>query len=136
MQQVFSTTIRRKRGKGTRPGPPAHDDHVQRQFRADRPDVLWLADITEHRTREGKLYLCAIKDACSNRIVGYAIDSRMPATLAVTALRTAIARRAPEAGLLVHSDRGSQGGFNRRSQHHGRGVIVDARRGPRPGFAS
>ena len=107
-QQVFSTTIRRKRGKGTRPGPPAHDDHVQRQFRADRPDTLWLADITEHRTREGKLYLCAIKDACSNRIVGYAIDARMPATLAVTALRTAIARRAPEAGLLVHSDRGSQ----------------------------
>jgi putative transposase len=107
-QQVISTTIRRRRGKGTRPGPPAHDDHVQRKFRAKRPDALWLADITEHRTGEGKLYLCAIKDACSNRIVGYAIDSRMPASLAVTALRTAIARRGPAAGLLVHSDRGSQ----------------------------
>jgi len=107
-QQVFSTTIRRKRGKATRPGPPAHDDHVQRKFRAERPNTLWLADITEHRTGEGKLYLCAIKDACSRRIVGYSIDSRMPASLAVTALRTAIARRAPAAGLLVHSDRGSQ----------------------------
>jgi putative transposase len=108
MQQVFSTTIRRKRGMGTRPGPPADDDHVQRKFRAASPDVLWLADITEHRTREGKLYLCAIKDACSNRVVGYSIDSRMPAALAVTALPTAIARRGPTARLLVHSDRGSQ----------------------------
>lgn len=107
-QQVFSATIRRKRGKGTRPGPPVHDDHVQRKFRAERPNTLWLTDITEHRTAEGKLYLCAIKDACSNRIVGYAIDSRMPAALAVTALRTAIARRGPADGLLVHSDRGSQ----------------------------
>ena len=58
--------------------------------------------------RRSKLYLCAIKDACSNRIVGYAIDQRMPAALAVTALRTAIARRGPAPGLLVHSDRGSQ----------------------------
>ena len=107
-QQVFSTTIRRRRGKGTRPGPPAHDDHVERKFLAERPDALWLADITEHRTAEGKLYLCSIKDACSNRIVGYSIDSRMPATLAVTALRTAIARRNPAAGLLGHSDRGSR----------------------------
>ena len=107
-QQVFSTTICRKRGKGTRPGPPVHDEHVQRAFTADEPDRLWLTDITEHRTAEGKLYLCAIKDACSNRIVGYAIDARMPASLAVAALRTAIARRGPAAGLLVHSDRGSQ----------------------------
>ena len=62
---------------------------------------------TEHRTAEGKLYLCAIKDVYSGRIVGYSIDSRMKASLAVAAMRNAIARRNP-VGTIVHSDRGSQ----------------------------
>jgi transposase InsO family protein len=51
---------------------------------------VWLTDITEHRTDEGKLYLCAIKDVYSNRIVGYSTDSRMKASLAVAALDHAI----------------------------------------------
>jgi len=66
-----------------------------------------LTDITEHTTGEGKLYLCAIKDLYSGRIVGYSIDSRMKASLAVAALRNAIALRSP-AGTIIHSDRGSQ----------------------------
>ena len=66
-----------------------------------------MTDITEHWTDEGKLYLCAIKDLHSNRIVGYSIDSRMKASLAVSALRNAIALRSP-VGTIVHSDRGSQ----------------------------
>jgi putative transposase len=49
---------------------PVHDDLVQRNFTAQEPNELWLADFTEHRTGEGKLYLCAIKDVYSNRIVG------------------------------------------------------------------
>lgn len=65
----------------------------------------------------GKLYLCAVKDAWSNRIVGYSIDSRMKASLAVAALRNAVQRRRPGPGCIVHSDRGSQGGFNWSSQH-------------------
>lgn len=69
---------------------------------------LWLTDITEHRTSEGKLYLCAVKDAYSGRIVGYSIDSGMKSRLAVTALENAIARRGHVAGCVVHSDRGSQ----------------------------
>jgi putative transposase len=69
--------------------------------------LLWLTDINEHWTAEGKLYLCAIKDVYSGRIVGYSIDSRMKASLAVAALRNAIARRSP-VGTVVHSDRGSQ----------------------------
>lgn len=77
---------RKKRGKGGKVGPPVHDDLVQRDFPADGPNRLWLADITEHRTGEGKLYLCAIKDVWSRRIVGYSIDSRMKSRLAVTAL--------------------------------------------------
>ena len=62
-----------------------------RTFTADGPNQLWLADITEHRTGEGKLYLCAIKDVFWNRIVGYSIDSRMKSRLAVAALNNAVA---------------------------------------------
>ena len=85
-----------------------HDDLVQRQFNAPAPDVVWVSDITEHPTVEGKLYCCAIKDLFSNRIVGYALDERMTAKLAVSALRAAIARRQPNGTVVVHSDRGSQ----------------------------
>ena len=84
-----------------------HDDLVGRDFTADAPNQLWLADITEHRTGEGKLYLCAIKDVFSNRIVGYSIDSRMKSRLATTALSSAVARRGDVAGCMLHSDRGS-----------------------------
>ena len=66
-----------------------------------------MTDLTEHRTGEGKLYLCAVKDVHSNRIVGYSMDARMTASLAVSALRNAVALRSP-AGTIVHSDRGSQ----------------------------
>ena len=100
----------KKRGKnGKKPGPPVHDDLVERDFTADSPNQLWLTDITEHWTDEGKLYLCAIKDACSGRIVGYSIDDRMQSRLAVAALNHAVARRDGDvAGCIVHSDRGSQ----------------------------
>ena len=98
--------------KARRAGAPAHDDLVARHFTADAPNRLWLTDITEHWTGEGKLYLCAIKDAWSNRIVGYSIDSRMKSRLAVAALDNAVARRRVDAGevagCVVHSDRGSQ----------------------------
>jgi transposase InsO family protein len=103
---IFSILHRKKRGS-RRPGPAVHDDLVRRDFSATRPNELWLTDITEHRTDEDKLYLCAIKDAWSNRIVGYSIDERMKATLAVAALRNATGLRCCR-GTTVHSDRGSQ----------------------------
>ena len=99
----------KKRGKnGKRPGPPVHDDLVKRDFTADDANKLWLTDITEHWTDEGKLYLCAIKDVFSGRIVGYSISDRMKARLAVNALDNAISRRRDAAGCILHSDRGSQ----------------------------
>ena len=99
----------KKRGKnGKKPGPPVHEDLVEREFTAVEPNQLWLTDITEHRTAEGKLYLCAIKDVFSSRIVGYSIDSRMKSSLAVQAMDSAVARRGDVAGCVVHSDRGSQ----------------------------
>ncbi|WP_184830570.1 IS3 family transposase [Allocatelliglobosispora scoriae] len=104
----FSAFARKRRGKGRKVGPPVHDDLVRRDFTAAGPNRLWLADITEHRTGEGKLYLCAVKDVWSNRIVGYSIDSRMKSRLAVNALNNAVARRNGVAGCVLHTDRGSQ----------------------------
>jgi len=104
----WSAFGKRKRGKNGKTGPPVHDDLVGRDFTADAPNRLWLSDITEHHTGEGKLYLCAIKDVFSNRIVGYSIDARMKSRLATTALASAVARRGEVAGCILHSDRGSQ----------------------------
>ncbi|MGI6878514.1 DDE-type integrase/transposase/recombinase, partial [Microbacterium sp. gxy059] len=108
----------KKRGKsGRKPGPPVHDDRcavvdehgrARDVFAATRANELWLVDITEHKTSEGKLYACAIKDAFSGRIVGYSIDSRMKSRLAVQALENAVQMRGDVAGCVVHSDRGSQ----------------------------
>jgi transposase InsO family protein len=118
---ILSSAQRRRRGKGTKAGPPVFDDHVQRIFTADAPNRVWVTDITEHRTTtEGKLYCCAIKDLCGNRIVGYSISNRMTAQLAVDALNNAVVRRRLEgmdvAGCIVHADRGSQ--FRSRKMGH------------------
>jgi transposase InsO family protein len=108
-QRVWSTTTKKgRRGSAKTPGPPVHVDLVRRQFRTPAPDRVWLTDITEHPTVEGKVYGCAVKDCFSNRIVGYAFGDRMTADLAVRALRAAVARRQPHGVVVVHSDRGSQ----------------------------
>jgi putative transposase len=100
---VFS----KKRGLNRKPGPPVHDDLVERDFTATAPNELWLTDITEHPAGDGKLCLYVVKDVCSGRIVGYSMYSRMKSSLAVAALENAVRARRP-AGTLVHSDRGSQ----------------------------
>jgi len=105
-QRIWSV-FAKKKGRPHRPGPPVHEDLVQRRFTAAGTNELWLTDITKQSTGEGKLYLCAVKDVCSGRIVGYSMDSRMRGRLAVAALAHAVARWAPHA-TVVHSDRGSQ----------------------------
>ncbi len=106
---VFGKRKTRKKGQ---PAAPAHDDLVLRQFNALGPNQLWLTDLTEHPTAEGKLYLCAIKDVWSNRIVGYSISDRMQSQIVVNALESAVARRGSAgqtvAGCVLHSDRGGQ----------------------------
>lgn len=100
----------KKRAKnGKKPGPPVHDDPVERDFTsAAAPNQLWLTDVTEHRTAEGKWCAFVINDVFSGWIVGYSIDSRMKSNLAVQALDNAVARRGNVAGCIVHSDRGSR----------------------------
>lgn len=110
---LWSSYGKPKNGKKRKKGDlPAHEDHVKRLFTATEPNRLWLMDITEHKTLEGKLYCCAIKDVYSNRIVGYSIQSRMKARIVVDAIEHAVARRQMEgadvAGCILHSDRGSQ----------------------------
>ena len=111
----WSSFGKKKKSKnGKRPGPPVHDDlcaqvdehgRTRHVFAAQRPDELSLTDITEHTTGEGKVYMCAIKDAFSGRIVGYAIDSRMKSRLVVRAIENAVAMRGNVAGCIAHSDR-------------------------------
>jgi putative transposase len=101
-QRIFS-----KRGRSRTSGPPVHDDLVERALAATTPNRLWLTDITEHPTVDGKLSLCAVKDACTNRVVGYSMADRMTSQLAVDALASAVALRRPTE-TVVHADRGSQ----------------------------
>ena len=99
----------RRRGRRRYPPPPVHDDLVQRRFYADAPDRLWVTDITEHPTREGKVYLAAVLDVYSRRIVGWSIADHLRSELVVDALEMARWRRRPPRGqTVVHSDRGSQ----------------------------
>lgn len=108
---------RRWRRSGGNRLPAVFQDHVQRQFVADRPDKLWVTDITQHRTGEGWVYCAAVIDVFSRRCVGWSIADHLPTELVIDAVDMARIRRRPE-GTVLHSDRGTQGGFNWSSQHH------------------
>ena len=109
-QAGLSGLVARKRGRTTIrvPGVRVADDLVERRFRPDRPEVLWVADITYLRTWEGWVYLAAVQDAYSRRIVGWSMADHMRAELVVDALEMALHRRRPSPGLIHHSDQGSQ----------------------------
>ena len=100
----------RKRGRTTIrvPGVRVCEDLVDRAFLAAAPDRLWVADITYLKTWEGWLYLVAVQDVFSRRIVGWAMADHMRAELVTDALEMALAHRRPAHGLIWHSDQGSQ----------------------------
>jgi len=106
----ISGLVKVKRGRTTIhvPGVRVADDLVERRFQAQAPNVLWLADITYLRSWEGWLYLAAIQDAYSRRIVGWSIAEHMRPELVTDALEMAVHRRRPQPGLIHHSDQGSQ----------------------------
>jgi putative transposase len=109
-QAGLSGMIRRRRGRTTVsvPGIRTAPDLVERDFNPTEPNRLWAADITYIRTWEGWLYLASVMDCYSRRIVGWALADHLRAELVVDALEMAVARRRPDAGLVHHSDRGSQ----------------------------
>ena len=109
-QAGISGLVKVKRGRTTIrvPGVRVADDLVERKFRPNAPNVLWVADITYLRTWEGWLYLAAVQDAYSRRIVGWAMTEHMRTELVADALQMAVHRRRPEPGLIHHSDQGSQ----------------------------
>jgi len=120
-------SIMRELGIKGLPGPKKHkknlvnqateEDLVKRNFTVDRPNVLWLTDITEHPTREGKVYCCVVLDAFSRRVVGWSIDRRCETALVNDALSMAGESRSTVAASVIHSDHGSQGVFKWPSQH-------------------
>ena len=86
------------------------NDLVDRQFNRPGPNQLWVTDITEHPTREGKVYCCVVLDAYSRRVVGWSIDANQTAALVTNALGMAIDSRRPPPGTVIHSDHGVQFG--------------------------
>lgn len=87
---------------------PVAGNLLDQKFGSEKPDARWLADITYIWTREGWLYLAAIIDLCSRRVIGWAMDKNIDRSLVMTALTAALKQRRPQKGLICHSDRGSQ----------------------------
>jgi putative transposase len=98
------STVTTRRDRSARPAP----DLVDRRFVAEKPNVLWVADITYVPTWAGFLYLAVVLDVWSRKIVGWAMASHLRTSLVLAALTMAIERRSPERDVIHHSDQGCQ----------------------------
>src|SRR5688572_539625 len=109
-QAALSGMVARRKGRTTIrvPGVATAPDLVRRDFAPSAPNRLWVADLTEVETWEGKLYLAVVVDCYSRRCVGWAMAEHMRAELVVEALEMALWQRRPDVGLIHHSDRGGQ----------------------------
>ncbi|WP_148217686.1 IS3 family transposase [Acetohalobium arabaticum] len=87
---------------------PLKENLLKRDFDIDKPDKVWVSDITYISTKKGWLYLAVVIDLYSRKVVGYSMSKRINTDLIMSATKMAISRRNPEAGLIFHSDRGSQ----------------------------
>ena len=108
------TNIDRRQGGGLecsacvqKSKPAIHDDLVQRRFVADRPNTLWVTDITEHCTSAGTVHCCAMLDVYSQMIVGWSIADHVRTDLVVDALQMACWRRRPPPGTICHGNQGN-----------------------------
>jgi putative transposase len=111
MRQRGLVGIHRRRAR-RRGGPrrlhPLFDDLVERKFDPAGPNQLWVADITQHMTGDGWLYLAVVLDAFSRRVVGWAMHDRAPSELVIQSLQMALQNRDPDDGVIHHSDQGAQ----------------------------
>jgi len=111
MREAGLVGVHRRRNRGsTRRDPtrPSYNDLVQRNFTPTTPNCLWVADITQHKTAEGWLYLAVVIDAYSRKVVGWSMAESVQADIVVKALEMAVWNRQPSSGLIHHSDPGSQ----------------------------
>jgi putative transposase len=132
---LHGITRRRRRGVTTRDATAVpNDDLVARQFTPEGPDRLWVADITEHPTDEGRVYVAVVIDAWNRQVIGHSIADHLRAELVVDALDMACWRRRPVAGQTIHhADHGTQytsWAFGQRLRHAGllgsMGTVGDA----------
>ncbi len=109
MREAGLQGIHRRKGRKNLVNSATEEDLVHRQFAVAELDRLWLTDITEHPTAEGKVYCAAVMDACSRRIIGWSIDVSQKSELVIDAIGMAVLRRRPEANnTILHSDHGTQ----------------------------
>jgi transposase InsO family protein len=111
MTELGLRSVRKRRFKPTTDSShklPVAPNVLARRFEAEAPDKAWVTDITQVWTSEGWLFVAAILDVFSRRVVGFAMSDRIDRDVAVDALRMALGRRLPNAGLVHHSDRGVQ----------------------------
>lgn len=99
---------RQKKGSRNLANVATHEDLVNRNFVAERPNALWLTDITEHPTREAKVYCCCVLDLFSRKVVGWAIDRRCETAIVNDALSMAAQSRVTSPSAVLHSDHGPQ----------------------------
>lgn len=127
-RQALCGLRRRPRRCTTRPDKNGRfaPNRLKRDFKPVRPNAAWCGDITEISTWEGKVYLASVIDLYSRRLIGQSISTVADTTLVTDALKMAIATRGGDvSGVIMHTDRGSQGGFNRSSQHLDHGGCED-----------
>ena len=129
--------IRGKKHRTTIPdkSQPCPLDKVNRQFKAPAPNMLWVSDFTYVATRQGFVHVAFVIDAFARRIVGWRVSRTAHAGFVLDALEQAVHQRQPRSGLVHHSDRGSQGGLNRSSQHRHFARQADGRPVLRRGFS-
>ena len=119
MRQAQLRSVRGYKRPRYRLGMPATTapNRLQREFTVAQPDQVWVTDITYIRTHEGWLYLTVVIDLYSRAVVGWSMKATMATELVLDAMMMAVWRRRPRAPVMIHSDQGSQGVFNRSSQH-------------------
>jgi putative transposase len=108
MQRAGLRGLPGNKSRRPRPEVPTAADLVKREFARHARDHLWVTDITEHPTREGKVYCAVVLDTYSRRVVGWSIDATQTAALVTNALSMAISNRSPHQGTVIHSDHGTQ----------------------------
>jgi putative transposase len=124
-----------RRTPDSHPAWPVAPNLLDQDVSAERPDQKWSSDISHIWTQEGRLYLAVVTDLFARRAVGWAVTDRLHQELALAALRKALTMRRPAPGLIHHTDRGSQGGFNWSSQRTREPILAPCQR-PRQAFSS